>query len=53
MVLGSKGEEVIPTLISLKLKSQLRTGYAERYQLMASQYGSRIGVDYFGIEIPD
>ncbi|MCP6627901.1 response regulator receiver domain [Klebsiella pneumoniae] len=53
MVLGSKEEEVIPTLISLKLKSQLRTGYAERYQLMASQYGSRIGVDYFGIEIPD
>ncbi|EKN4694855.1 hypothetical protein ABF228_001386 [Yersinia ruckeri] len=53
VVLGSEEGGVIPTPISLKLKSQLRTGYAERYQLMASQYGGRIGVDYFGIEIPD
>ncbi len=33
--------------VRLKLKSQLRTGYAERYQAIASQYSSRIGVDYY------
>jgi len=32
--------------VRLKLKSQLRSGYAERYQAIASQYSSRIGVDY-------
>ncbi|HDL7761083.1 TPA: hypothetical protein PXP30_000702 [Yersinia enterocolitica] len=53
VVLGSNENNVIPTPLSLKLKSQLRTGYAERYQLMASQYGGRIGVDYFGIDIAD
>ncbi|WP_247605240.1 hypothetical protein, partial [Providencia rettgeri] len=53
VVLNANGNEVIPTTITLKLKSQLRTGYAERYQLIASQYGGRIGVDYFGINIID
>ncbi|HDL7361908.1 response regulator receiver domain [Yersinia enterocolitica] len=51
MVLSSQENEVLPIPIKLKLKSQLRTGYAERYQLIASQYGGRIGVDYFGINI--
>lgn len=38
--------------VSLKLKSQLRTGYAERYQAIASQYGARIGVDYVSMMLP-
>lgn len=33
--------------IELKIKSQLRTGYAERFQSVAAQYTARIGVDYF------
>ncbi|MEQ1067938.1 hypothetical protein ABLB96_02190 [Acinetobacter sp. XH1741] len=33
--------------IELKVKSQLRTGYAERFQSVAAQYTARIGVDYF------
>ncbi|MCL9675322.1 response regulator receiver domain [Acinetobacter sp. ACZLY 512] len=32
--------------ILVKLKSQLRVGYAERYQSIASQHSARIGVDY-------
>lgn len=32
--------------INVKLKSQLRVGYAERYQAIASQHSARIGVDY-------
>ncbi|EOP8360343.1 response regulator receiver domain, partial [Escherichia coli] len=38
--------------VRLKLKSQLRTGYAERYQAIASQYSSRIGVDYVSMMLP-
>lgn len=38
--------------VTLKLKSQLRTGYAERYQAIASQYGARIGVDYVSMMLP-
>jgi len=50
LVLSAEGDGVKPTPITLKLKSQLRTGYAERYQLLASQYGGRIGVDYFALK---
>ncbi|MFV5375372.1 response regulator receiver domain [Acinetobacter calcoaceticus] len=38
--------------IDVKLKSQLRSGYAERFQAIAGQYTSRIGVDYISAEIP-
>ncbi|MDI1225754.1 MULTISPECIES: response regulator receiver domain [Acinetobacter] len=38
--------------ITLKLKSQLRSGYAERFQSIAGQYTSRIGVDYISAEVP-
>ena len=34
-------------MIHLKIKSQLRSGYAERFQSLAAQYTARIGVDYF------
>lgn len=34
-------------MIELKIKSQLRSGYAERFQSLAAQYTARIGVDYF------
>lgn len=34
-------------MIQLKIKSQLRSGYAERFQSLAAQYTARIGVDYF------
>lgn len=37
--------------IIVKPKSQLRTGYAERYQSIASQHGARIGVDYINSDI--
>lgn len=37
--------------ITLKLKSQLRSGYAERFQSIAGQYTSRIGVDYISAEV--
>ena len=36
--------------IKLKLKSQLRTGYAERFQLIANNHSGRIGVDYVSAE---
>ncbi|RTE45931.1 transcriptional regulator [Acinetobacter junii] len=41
--------------IKVKPKSQLRVGYAERYQSMAAQHAARIGVDYINsnIEVPD
>lgn len=35
--------------ILVKLKSQLRVGYAERYQSIASQHSARIGVDYINL----
>ena len=35
--------------ILVKLKSQLRVGYAERYQSIASQHSARIGVDYINM----
>ncbi|EMG7913750.1 hypothetical protein CIW62_17030 [Enterobacter cloacae] len=38
--------------LNIKLKSQLRTGYAERYQAIASQYSARIGVDYISVALP-
>lgn len=34
-------------IIEIKIKSQLRSGYAERFQAVAAQYTARIGVDYF------
>ncbi|MBJ9902874.1 response regulator receiver domain [Acinetobacter bereziniae] len=37
--------------IRVKPKSQLRIGYAERYQSIASQHGARIGVDYINSDI--
>ncbi|MCL9647443.1 response regulator receiver domain [Pantoea eucrina] len=50
LVLSADADGIKPDPITLKLKSQLRTGYAERYQLLASQYGGRIGVDYFALK---
>lgn len=44
--LSSMNNNVQNVPVQLKLKSQLRSGYAERYQAIASQYSSRIGVDY-------
>ncbi|PIJ48226.1 hypothetical protein BL250_17710 [Erwinia sp. OLTSP20] len=44
--LSSMDDNVQNVPVKLKLKSQLRSGYAERYQAIASQYSSRIGVDY-------
>ncbi|HAB73161.1 MAG TPA: hypothetical protein DCE46_03185 [Pantoea sp.] len=44
--LSSMDDNVKNIPVKLKLKSQLRSGYAERYQAIASQYSSRIGVDY-------
>ena len=46
-VFGNMDGNVQNVPVRLKLKSQLRTGYAERYQAIASQYSSRIGVDYY------
>lgn len=37
--------------ITVKPKSQLRVGYAERYQSIAAQHGARIGVDYINSDI--
>ncbi|MCU4377292.1 response regulator receiver domain [Acinetobacter haemolyticus] len=37
--------------IKVKPKSQLRVGYAERYQSIAAQHGARIGVDYINSDI--
>ena len=34
-------------MIELKIKSQLRSGYAERFQSLEAHYNARIGVDYF------
>lgn len=42
----ANGENIDKVPISLKLKSQLRTGYAERFQNMASHHSGRIGVDF-------
>lgn len=42
----ANGEDIDKVRISLKLKSQLRTGYAERFQNMASHHSGRIGVDF-------
>ena len=38
-------------MIELKIKSQLRSGYAERFQSLAAQHTARIGVDYFDAKI--
>ena len=38
-------------LIEIKIKSQLRSGYAERFQSLAAQYSARIGVDYYDEKI--
>lgn len=49
----ANGEDIDKVKISLKLKSQLRTGYAERFQNMASHHSGRIGVDFIkGFEPP-
>lgn len=50
--LSSMDDNVQNVPVRLKLKSQLRTGYAERYQAIASQYSSRIGVDYVSMMLP-
>lgn len=50
--LGNMDGNVQNVPVSLKLKSQLRTGYAERYQAIASHYGARIGVDYVSMMLP-
>ncbi|EKT2295772.1 hypothetical protein QD119_000303 [Salmonella enterica] len=44
--------DVEKIVLNIKLKSQLRTGYAERYQAIASQYSARIGVDYISVALP-
>lgn len=51
-VLSNMDGNVQNVPVRLKLKSQLRTGYAERYQAIASQYSSRIGVDYVSMMLP-
>lgn len=49
----ANGEDIDRVRISLKLKSQLRSGYAERFQNMASHHSGRIGVDFIkGFEPP-
>lgn len=46
----SEGEIVMKEIL-VKPKSQLRVGYAERYQSIAAQHGARIGVDYISSDI--
>lgn len=53
VIFSSSGDDIGNIVINLKMKSQLRAGYAERYQSIASQYGGRIGVDYFGLRGED
>lgn len=49
----ANGEDIDRVRIKLKLKSQLRSGYAERFQNMASHHSGRIGVDFIkGFESP-
>lgn len=49
----AKGDDIDRVRIKLKLKSQLRSGYAERFQNMASHHSGRIGVDFIkGYEPP-
>jgi len=49
----ANGEDIEKVRIELKLKSQLRSGYAERFQNMASHHSGRIGVDFIkGFEPP-
>lgn len=51
MIFQTNGDDIGKIKISLKLKSQLRTGYAERFQNMASHHYARIGVDFInGLE---
>lgn len=45
-IFETKGDDLDKVRIKLKLKSQLRTGYAERFQNMASHHSGRIGVDF-------
>ena len=45
-IFETKGDDIDKVRIKLKLKSQLRTGYAERFQNMASHHSGRIGVDF-------
>ncbi|CND06949.1 Uncharacterised protein [Yersinia pseudotuberculosis] len=52
VVWRSKDNDIEKVELNIKLKSQLRIGYAERYQAMASQYSARIGVDYIGMTLP-
>lgn len=49
----ANGDDIDRVRIKLKLKSQLRSGYAERFQNMASHHSGRIGVDFIkGFESP-
>ncbi|AKE60115.1 response regulator receiver domain [Citrobacter farmeri] len=52
VVLRNKDGEIEKVNLNIKMKSQLRSGYAERYQAIASQYGARIGVDYISVALP-
>ncbi|MDC5262801.1 transcriptional regulator, partial [Acinetobacter baumannii] len=52
-IFETKGDDIDKVRIKLKLKSQLRSGYAERFQNMASHHSGRIGVDFIkGFEPP-
>jgi hypothetical protein len=46
MTFKAIGEDIEQIKINLKLKSQLRAGYAERFQNIASHHAARIGVDF-------
>lgn len=46
IIFKANGADIDKLTIRLKLKSQLRTGYAERFQNMASHHSGRIGVDF-------
>lgn len=56
LIFETKGDDIDKVRIKLKLKSQLRTGYAERFQNMASHHSGRIGVDFikgFESQLPE
>lgn len=56
LIFETKGDDIDKVRIKLKLKSQLRSGYAERFQNMASHHSGRIGVDFikgFEPSVPD
>jgi hypothetical protein len=53
LIFKANGNDIDRVRIELKLKSQLRSGYAERFQNMASHHSGRIGVDFIkGFEPP-